>query len=97
MVAIASRKTNKGTKKKTTTRAEKAVKTAASGVKFRNYPQALKYLFSLTDYEQMLRVRYNRDTFSLDRMEKLLNKIGNPHKKINQFTSPARKVKVRLP
>ncbi|HPS51979.1 MAG TPA: folylpolyglutamate synthase/dihydrofolate synthase family protein [Phycisphaerae bacterium] len=82
MVAIASRKTNKGTKKKTTTRAEKAVKTAASGVKFRNYPQALKYLFSLTDYEQMLRVRYNRDTFSLDRMEKLLKKIGNPHKKI---------------
>ncbi|MFA6133279.1 MAG: folylpolyglutamate synthase/dihydrofolate synthase family protein [Phycisphaerae bacterium] len=30
----------------------------------------------------MLRVRYNRDTFSLDRMELLLQKLGNPHKKI---------------
>ena len=42
----------------------------------------MKYLFSQTDYEQMLRVRYNRDTFSLDRMRALLKCLGNPHKKI---------------
>lgn len=48
----------------------------------RTYDSALRYLFTQTDYEQMLRVRYNSDTFSLDRMELLLKKLGNPHKKI---------------
>jgi len=48
----------------------------------RTYDSALKYLFAQTDYEQMLRVRYNRDTFSLERMRLLMKKLGNPHKKI---------------
>ncbi len=48
----------------------------------RTYGSALKYLFSQTDYEQMRRVRYNSDTFSLARMEGLLKKLGAPHKKI---------------
>jgi dihydrofolate synthase/folylpolyglutamate synthase len=48
----------------------------------RTYDAALRYLFSHTDYEQMLRVRYNRDTFSLDRMRRLLRKIGDPHKNL---------------
>lgn len=48
----------------------------------RTYESALKYLFSQTDYEQMLRVRYNSDTFSLDRMRRLLKGLGNPHDKI---------------
>jgi dihydrofolate synthase/folylpolyglutamate synthase len=30
----------------------------------------------------MLRVRYNRDTFNLDRMHTLAGKLGNPHKKL---------------
>ena len=47
----------------------------------RTYDAALKYLFSHTDYEQMLRVRYNRDTFSLSRMELLLKKLGDPDRK----------------
>ena len=38
----------------------------------------MKYLFAQTDYEQMLRVRYNRDTFSLDRMKSLAKALGNP-------------------
>jgi dihydrofolate synthase/folylpolyglutamate synthase len=42
----------------------------------------MKYLRSQTDYEKMLRVRYNSDTFSLDRMRLLLKKMGNPHKKL---------------
>jgi dihydrofolate synthase/folylpolyglutamate synthase len=48
----------------------------------RTYDAALKYLYAQTDYEQMLRVRYNRDTFSLDRMRSLLKKLGDPHKNL---------------
>ena len=48
----------------------------------RTYDSALKYLFSQTDYEQMLRVRYNRDTFSLSRMRSLIKALGDPQKKI---------------
>lgn len=46
---------------------------------FRTYDAAMRYVSSMTDYEQMLRVRYNRDTFSLDRMHRLLNLLGDPH------------------
>ncbi len=48
----------------------------------RTYDSALRYLFAQTDYEQMLRVRYNRETFSLNRMRLLLKKLGDPHKRI---------------
>ena len=48
----------------------------------RGYDSALRFLFSQTDYEQMLRVRYNSDTFSLDRMKALLKRLNNPHDKI---------------
>lgn len=48
----------------------------------RTYDSALKFLFAQTDYEQMLRVRYNRDTFSLDRMKGLLKQMGDPHTKL---------------
>jgi dihydrofolate synthase/folylpolyglutamate synthase len=48
----------------------------------RTYDSALKFLFGQTDYEQMLRVRYNSDTFSLDRMRRLLKALGNPHEKL---------------
>jgi len=48
----------------------------------RTYDSALKYLFSQTDYEQMLRVRYNRDTFSLNRMRSILRRLGDPHKRL---------------
>ncbi len=48
----------------------------------RTYDAALKYVFAQTDYEQMLRVRYNRDTFSLDRMRLLMKKLGDPQKKL---------------
>ncbi len=49
---------------------------------FRTYDSAMRYLFSMTDYEQMLRVRYNRDTFSLERMFRILKGLDNPHEKI---------------
>jgi dihydrofolate synthase/folylpolyglutamate synthase len=43
---------------------------------------ALAYLFSATDYEKMRRVRYNADTFSLDRMHRLLAALGDPHRRL---------------
>ncbi len=46
----------------------------------RTYDAALRYLFTHTDYEQMRRVRYNSDTFSLARMKNLLKKLRDPHK-----------------
>jgi len=45
-----------------------------------NYDAALEYLFSATDYEKMRRVRYNADTFSLDRMRRLLGMLGSPER-----------------
>jgi len=47
-----------------------------------NYKAALDFLFSNTNYESAKRLRYNTDTFSLDRMNKLLRYLGNPHKKL---------------
>ncbi|GAF88002.1 unnamed protein product, partial [marine sediment metagenome] len=61
---------------------KKKAKKASTKKPIRTYDAALKFLFAQTDYEQMLRVRYNRDTFSLDRMRGLLKKLGNPHEKI---------------
>jgi len=42
------------------------------------YEAALEYLFTVTDYEKMQHVRYNADTFSLDRMRSLLERLGSP-------------------
>ena len=66
----------------TATRTKTAKDRAARKRPTRTYESALKYLFSQTDYEQMLRVRYNRDTFNLERMRLLLKKLGDPHEKI---------------
>jgi dihydrofolate synthase/folylpolyglutamate synthase len=49
---------------------------------FSNYDQAIRYLFERTDYERQQAVRYNVTTFNLNRMEKLLSLVGNPHTKI---------------
>ena len=46
------------------------------------YDAALAYLFSATDYEKMRRVRYNADTFSLDRMRRLLRAVGSPEERL---------------
>ena len=46
------------------------------------YKSALDFLFSNTNYETVKRLRYNEDTFSLDRMYRLLKGVGNPHEKL---------------
>lgn len=47
-------------------------------MKLDTYEAALRYLFTATDYEKMRRVRYNADTFSLDRMRAFLEALGSP-------------------
>lgn len=76
----------KATKKITKKQSKKGAAKVArvSGKKaFRTYDDAMKYLFARTDYEKEKRVRYNKTTFNLTRMENLLRLLGNPHKKIN--------------
>ena len=46
----------------------------------KGYASAVRFLSSHTNYETQKRVRYNGDTFNLDRMNLLLKKLGNPHK-----------------
>ena len=48
---------------------------------FATYESALEYLFSSTDYEKMQHVRYNADTFSLDRMRQMVALMGSPETK----------------
>ena len=66
----------------TVTRSKSPKKTRNHKRPIKTYDAALRYLFAQTDYEQMLRVRYNRDTFNLNRMKGLLKKLGDPQKKI---------------
>jgi dihydrofolate synthase/folylpolyglutamate synthase len=43
-----------------------------------SYARALRFLDTLSDYERLRIVRYNTETFNLDRMRSLLRKLGNP-------------------
>ena len=45
------------------------------------YQQALDYLYSFIDYSLTKKIRYSPEKFDLSRMEKLLERIGNPHQK----------------
>lgn len=47
-----------------------------------NYTTALRWLYEHIDHERMRLVRYNERTFSLARMRKLLDLIGNPHQQV---------------
>ncbi len=46
----------------------------------RSYDEALRFLFSVTDYERMSRTSYTRANFNLARMNRILAELGNPHK-----------------
>ncbi len=46
----------------------------------RSYESALKYLHSQTNYELIARVRYDAEMYSLNRMRKLMKKLGDPQK-----------------
>ncbi|MEM9414443.1 MAG: folylpolyglutamate synthase/dihydrofolate synthase family protein [Planctomycetota bacterium] len=47
-----------------------------------NYTTGLKWLYEHVDHERLRLVKYNDDTFSLDRMRELLELLGNPHEQI---------------
>jgi dihydrofolate synthase/folylpolyglutamate synthase len=66
----------------TATKTKQTRKSAPSRKRsIKTYDAAVRYLFTHTDYEQMRRVRYNSDTFSLDRMCELTGLMGDPQKK----------------
>lgn len=44
-----------------------------------DYPTALKYVLSFTDYEKLPSFLYSAANFDLRRMEELLERLGNPH------------------
>ena len=47
---------------------------------FKSYEEALTFLYKAIDYEKLISYQYNASTFSLDRMVKMLEYVGNPHK-----------------
>ncbi len=47
-----------------------------------SYEEALSFLHKAIDYEKLISYQYNTSTFSLDRMERLLAHVGNPHKEL---------------
>jgi len=49
--------------------------------RFDTYHAAIGWLTRSTDYERMRRVRYNADTFSLDRVARLAAAVGNPERR----------------
>ena len=77
-MAKTTRTTGKKRKKKSS-----KVASVKSKKAFKTYQQAIDYLFERTDYEKQERLRYNVTTFNLNRMQKLLSYLGNPHKKIH--------------
>ena len=78
-----AKKTTKTTgKKRTKKSSSKKVAPVKAKKSFNTVKQALNYLFEKTDYEKERYLRYNVTTFNLDRMEKLLSLLDNPHKKI---------------
>ena len=48
---------------------------------FQSYEEAQAFLYKAIDYEKLISYQYNSSTFSLDRMVKMLEYVGNPHKR----------------
>ncbi|MCP3905157.1 MAG: bifunctional folylpolyglutamate synthase/dihydrofolate synthase [Planctomycetes bacterium] len=46
------------------------------------YTSAIKYLLNRTDFERMRVVRYDEETFKLDRMQRLMETLGNPQDQV---------------
>jgi dihydrofolate synthase/folylpolyglutamate synthase len=76
-------KTTRKTGKKRTKSNSSKVAPVRARKAFRTYKDALAYLLERTDYEREEHVRYNVTTFSLERMEKLLSLLGDPHRQIS--------------
>ncbi len=74
-----SKSTAKRTSARTTAPASKGRNGSGSnGTAIRTYQSALKYLRSVTNFERTPPANYDRRTFNLERMRKLLGRLGNP-------------------
>ncbi len=85
--AATASKSKKTTRKTPAARSTAASRSAARGgaaaksspaVPITNYTTALRWLYDHVDYERMRIVPYNKRTFSLERMRKLLAALDNP-------------------
>ena len=76
-------KLGRTTGKKRTNKSSSKIAKVKSKVAFKTYQKAIEYLFQRTDYEKEEVLRYNVTTFSLERMERLLSLLGNPHSKFS--------------
>ncbi|MBI2560265.1 MAG: bifunctional folylpolyglutamate synthase/dihydrofolate synthase, partial [Planctomycetes bacterium] len=47
---------------------------------FSSYQEATTFLFQAVDFEKLTKYKYDIPNFNLDRMERLLASVGNPHK-----------------
>jgi dihydrofolate synthase / folylpolyglutamate synthase len=81
-----SRDSKKTTSGKTTVKAKTPAKAGGkadtpdpSSIRITNYTTALRWLYAHVDHERMRMVRYDERTFSLNRMRRLLDVLGNPH------------------
>lgn len=66
----------------TAARSKGVRKTSGDIRSIRSYESALRYLYSQTNYELMARVRYDAEMYSLNRMRKLMKKLGDPQRDI---------------
>ncbi|WP_347273411.1 folylpolyglutamate synthase/dihydrofolate synthase family protein [Candidatus Kuenenia sp.] len=51
----------------------------------RSYEEACAFLNASLDYEKLISYQYNTSTFSLDRMVRLLEQVGNPHREFSSL------------
>lgn len=55
---------------------------SAPAVEITTFPNAVRYLLDRVDYERMRLIRYDEASFKLDRMETLLEHLGNPQEQV---------------
>ena len=55
---------------------------ATPAVEITTFPNAVRYLLDRADHERMRVVRYDENTFKLDRMRRLMDGLGNPHEQV---------------
>jgi dihydrofolate synthase/folylpolyglutamate synthase len=54
----------------------------APAVEISTFPNAVRFLLERVDYERMRLIRYDQESFKLDRMRALLDELGNPHEQV---------------
>ena len=69
-------------RRRTTETLVKTAEVSEAAGKITNYTTALRWLYEHVDHERQRLVRYDRKTFSLERMCRLLELLGNPQDEI---------------